>query len=333
MKTFTVKRLLLGMSLIFLAGCTLPAGFPGNTQASGVQIISPQNGTVYTLQDWIIVKSTFSVETGATNMLLLVNGEIVREDTLDGSIPSGTIQQPWRASEPGTYQLQTKLLIADGGSYDSNVVQVQVGESAASQTPPTVETALAPDYTPTPEATPTLGAPQATAIKDSNCRFGPGQAYEITGYLLSQQTAPIVGRRSDSTWWVIQTEAGVKCWIWDELVEVSGDISNVPIVEAPPTPTPSPLPLSAPQPSAPSGTLNCTSSVQLTWQPVSHPNGIAYYEWEIDGPGGKQTGTTASTSQEIIVACGNSTYTWRVRTIDKLGNTSVFSETLTFTVQ
>ena len=333
MKPLNKKRLLLSMFLVFLTGCSLPAGLPGNTQPSGLQIITPQNGTVYTVQDWIIVKSTFGVETGATNVVLLVNGEVVREDALDGSIPSGIIQQPWRASAPGTYQLQTKLLTADGGSHDSNVVQVQVGESAASQTPPTVETTLAPDYTPTPEATPTLGAPQATAIKDSNCRFGPGQAYEITGYLPNTQTAPIVGRRSDSSWWVIQTETGVKCWIWDELVEVSGDISNVPIVEAPPTPTPSPVPLSAPQPSAPSGTLNCTSSVQLTWQPVSHPNGVAYYEWEIDGPGGKQTGTTASTSQEIIVACGNSTYTWRVRTIDKLGNTSGFSDTLTFTVK
>jgi hypothetical protein len=149
MKPLNKKRLLLSMFLVFLTGCTLPAGLPGNAQPSGLQIITPQNGTVYTVQDWIIVKSTFGVETGATNVVLLVNGEVVREDALDGSIPSGTIQQPWRASAPGTYQLQTKLLTADGGSHDSNVVQVQVGESAASQTPPTVETTPAPDYTPT----------------------------------------------------------------------------------------------------------------------------------------------------------------------------------------
>lgn len=330
MRTLNIKtatRLLLNMFLVFLTGCTIPTGFPGNSQTSGLKIIAPQDGTVYTVQDWIIVKSAFGMDTGATSMVLFVNGEIVREDALDGSIPSGTIQQPWRPSEPGTYQVQTKLLATDGSSHESNVVQVQVGESTASQTPPTVES------TPTPEATPTLGAPQATAIKDSNCRFGPGQVYEVTGYLLSEQTAPIVGRRSDSTWWVIQTESGVKCWIWDELVEISGDTSSVPVVEAPPTPTPSPVPLSAPQPNSPSGTLGCTSSVQLTWQSVSHPNGIAYYEWEIDGPNGTQTGTTTGTSQEIIVACGGSTYTWSVRTVDNFGNTSVYSTPLMFTVQ
>lgn len=323
----TATRLLLNMFLVFLTGCTIPTGFPGNTQTSGLKIIAPQDGTVYTVQDWIIVKSAFGMDTGTTSIVLFVNGEIVREDALDGSIPSGTIQQPWRPSEPGTYQVQTQLLATDGSSHESNVVQVQVGEGTASQTPPTVES------TPTPEATPTLGAPQATAIKDSNCRFGPGQVYEVTGYLLSEQTAPIVGRRSDSTWWVIQTESGVKCWIWDELVEVSGDTSSVPIVEAPPTPTPSPVPLSAPQPNSPSGTLGCTSSVQLTWQSVSHPNGIASYEWEINGPNGTQTGTTTGTSQEIIVACGGSTYTWSVRTVDNFGNTSVYSTPLTFTVQ
>jgi len=330
MRTLNIKtaiRLLLNMFLVFLTGCTIPTGFPGNTQTSGLKIIAPQDGTVYTVQDWIIVKSAFGMDTGATSMVLFVNGEIVREDALDGSIPSGTIQQPWRPFEPGTYQVQTKLLATDGSSHESNVVQVQVEEGTASQTPPTVES------TPTPEATPTLGAPQATAIKDSNCRFGPGQVYEVTGYLLSEQTAPIVGRRSDSTWWVIQTESGVKCWIWDELVEVSGDTSSVPVVEAPPTPTPSPVPLSAPQPNSPSGTLGCTSSVQLTWQSVSHPNGIAYYEWEINGPNGTQTGTTTGTSQEIIVACGGSTYTWSVRTVDNFGNSSVDSTPLTFTVQ
>lgn len=93
--------------------------------------------------------------------------------------------------------------------------------------------------TPSPTGTATLGPPIATAKEDANCRFGPGMAYDVVGYLLEDQSAPIDGRNADKTWWWIERQDGYgHCWIWDSLVELSGDISGVPIIAAPPTPTP-----------------------------------------------------------------------------------------------
>lgn len=56
---------------------------------------------------------------------------------------------------------------------------------------------------------------------------------------LDGQTAPIEGRNAEWTWWWIVRQDGVgHCWVWDQLVKVSGDTSSVPIILAPPTPTP-----------------------------------------------------------------------------------------------
>ncbi|MBI3170291.1 MAG: hypothetical protein HYZ22_17545 [Chloroflexi bacterium] len=310
----------------------MPAGI--QTNPNNLQIVSPADGTQYNLGDWVIVVSEVSVGGGASQVDLLVNGEVIRSDQPSQLVERGNIQQPWRPAQPGTYLVQSRATGVDGSILESNSVSIQVGDIdvtpiPAATTQVTPEITITPTFTPTP----TLGPPIATATQDSNCRFGPGSVYDITGYLLNGQSAPIVGRNVDSSWWVIQTESGVKCWIWDDLVVVSGDTGNVPIVEAPPTPTPTVPPLSAPVPVSPSGLLSCTSTVTLTWQPVSHPNGIAYYEWRVSGPGGNQSGTTPGTSQELIVACGGSTYEWKVRAIDTFGNAGSFSTDMTFTIQ
>jgi type II secretory pathway pseudopilin PulG len=110
--------------------------------------------------------------------------------------------------------------------------------SAPSETPTDTAT---PTETPTATDTPIL-TPFITTDVNSNVRAGPSTVYDILGNLLKGQTADILGRNSNSTWWVIgfAPAPGGKGWIADSIVTVSGDTSNVPIVAAPPTPTPSP---------------------------------------------------------------------------------------------
>jgi hypothetical protein len=68
-----------------------------------------------------------------------------------------------------------------------------------------------------------------------NVRSGPGTGdYEVIGTLSFGQSVPVTGRNAGGDWWQIDynNQTG---WVWAELLEVSGDPSNVPVV---PTPTP-----------------------------------------------------------------------------------------------
>jgi hypothetical protein len=124
------------------------------------------------------------------------------------------------------------------------------------QVPPTVETSTATasvTFTLTPTATetleptftptPTLGAPFAEAVQNANCRFGPGTVYDVVGYLLEGQSAPIAGRNAEGTWWAIALpERRQPCWVSGSTVQASGELGPVQVLAAPPTPTPSPTP-------------------------------------------------------------------------------------------
>jgi CSLREA domain-containing protein len=102
---------------------------------------------------------------------------------------------------------------------------------------PTATETLEPTFTPTP----TLGAPLAEAAQNANCRFGPGTVYDVVGYLLQGQSAPVVGRNAENTWWAITIpERRQPCWVSGGTLQASGDLGLVQILAAPPTPTPSP---------------------------------------------------------------------------------------------
>lgn len=102
-----------------------------------------------------------------------------------------------------------------------------------------------------PEITITLTPeqPKATAIQNANCRYGPGTAYDIADTLFAGDTAPIVGRNEQNTWWQIKGPTfGSLCWVSKVTVEVSGSMEGVPIGAAPPPPTLTPEPREKPKP-------------------------------------------------------------------------------------
>ena len=76
---------------------------------------------------------------------------------------------------------------------------------------------------------------------NTNCRTGPGKAYEILTILRIGKKAEVLGRNADKTYWVIQNPSGSSsCWVWGKYASVSGEISSVPVLNPPPTPTPKP---------------------------------------------------------------------------------------------
>jgi len=329
------------MIAAFLAGCNLP-GTVSDGGSQSVQIVQPQEGALFEVDETVSVISTFSDPGGAKGMILEVNGVAARDDKFHSPMFQGKMDQPWRPIQNGPAILCVYLSTSDGKLLRSNCVTIVIGSvSRPTSTPwvtltPIPDLSATPTFTATPTLTPTLGAPIVTATQDANCRLGPDTAYGVRSGLPAGQTAPIVGRNTDSSWWVINI-GGSECWIWGQLVAVTGDTSRVPVVTPPPLPTATftqPAPLSAPIPISPSGTLNCasvTGGVTLSWSAVSHPNGISYYDWELTG-GVNKTGKAYSTQAVIsMINCGAS-YQWRVRAVDGQGNIGPWSAYMSFNV-
>jgi hypothetical protein len=89
----------------------------------------------------------------------------------------------------------------------------------------------------TPTSTPVTIPATITALANLNCRSGPGPVYKIDDTLMKGETAPILGRNEEGSWWYILIEDHKKkCWVWGNKATISGNPSDIPILEAPPTP-------------------------------------------------------------------------------------------------
>jgi uncharacterized protein YgiM (DUF1202 family) len=88
-------------------------------------------------------------------------------------------------------------------------------------------------------ATPTTGTVTLKVRVDTNCRTGPGKAYEILSILRIGKIAEVIGRNTAGTYWVITnpTNAG-HCWVWGNYASLTGSTASLPVWDPPPTPTP-----------------------------------------------------------------------------------------------
>lgn len=111
--------------------------------------------------------------------------------------------------------------------------QPQVEPSQETEPPEPEETVK---NEPPPPAEP--GAATISASVNTNCREGPGQDYEIEGYLLKNQSSTVVGKDKSGNWWVIENpdKPGEECWVWAETTTVTGDTSAIAEIEPPPLP-------------------------------------------------------------------------------------------------
>lgn len=96
--------------------------------------------------------------------------------------------------------------------------------------------------TPSPVFTATPLVPQISVSVATNCRVGPGKAYDRVSALLVGELAEVVGRDPSANYWLIRNpESGPEfCWLWGEFATLTGNFVNLPIFTPPPTPTPVP---------------------------------------------------------------------------------------------
>ncbi|MCB0199120.1 MAG: protein kinase [Anaerolineae bacterium] len=132
---------------------------------------------------------------------------------------------------------------------DATEVATSTPSPTAVSQPTTPPRAILPTEAPT--STPIPDPPTATPVRDPtarvagsstvNVRSGPGTDYARVGEVRGGETFTIVGRNSDSTWWQICCVAGDPAWIAASLVQVTGALEGVSLVEvSAPTSTTSP---------------------------------------------------------------------------------------------
>jgi len=68
-------------------------------------------------------------------------------------------------------------------------------------------------------------------LQNSSCRERPGSEYPTTGFFNSGDTAEVTARNPNLTWFqVMVPNSELKCWVWKELVTVTGEIETIPII-------------------------------------------------------------------------------------------------------
>ena len=127
-----------------------------------------------------------------------------------------------------------------------NAAGVTPTAAAASPTAPAsaTSTVAASGVAPTAISTSSipLAAPNGQPL---NCRSGPGTGWSVVVVLNPGQTAEIVGKSPDGTWWYIKNPMlqGNFCWIATAFTSTSGNLGGIPLAAIPPTlviPTPVP---------------------------------------------------------------------------------------------
>lgn len=140
-------------------------------------------------------------------------------------------------------QTQTALAAISGSE---QVPDVETG-APPPETGPTLTLTTVPSLTPTstitltPTITLTLTptVPMVSVSRNTNCRTGPGEPYEILGALLENEEAEVVGISSDGGTWIIKNPDGPgECWLWGYYATVTGPVEGLPVYTTPPTPTP-----------------------------------------------------------------------------------------------
>ncbi len=92
----------------------------------------------------------------------------------------------------------------------------------------------------TPEESASSGIPTVTVSVQTNCRTGPGEPYEVLGFLNVGQIAEVVGRNASGETWIIKlpSNPAVTCWLWGFYATVVGETASLTVYTPPPTPTP-----------------------------------------------------------------------------------------------
>jgi hypothetical protein len=285
--------MLLGLiaALLAVAGCTLPASNGDSVVAiSGppeVRLASPQSNATY------LEGVPVNIQAAVTNagedidrVEVMVGGAVIA--TLPEPNTAGaavfSITQTWPAAGPGQHTIGVTAFRGDGTSSQTASVIINVVDdtAVASPTPeptdiPTEEPQATDPPPPTDEpeptavpATSTPSVPTARFTTGINVRSGPGTVFDPPiGAFAPNQTAEILALNQAGSWLKVRYGTG-EGWVFANLAEVEGDISNLPREAGPPTP----VPTAVPPPTQPPATQPPATQVNLVIENFGIENSV-----------------------------------------------------------
>lgn len=265
---FWLCALLLTLVGWIVVGCSLPGSAPveDNTQAvvSGapvVNITSPLNQARYLTGVNVNILAAISNAGADINRVeVSVDGIVIATIPTPNASGAATfsITQTWPAGEAGQHVLGVTAFRANGEASQPTSVTVDVlaelpsratatftaaPATATSSLPTATNTSAQPTNTPAPtntlapDATATLAVPRVVS-RGVNVRRGPGTNFEPpVGVLAVGETADILAFNSDATWFRIRFGSG-DGWVFRNIVDVEGNIDNLPREAGPATPIP-----------------------------------------------------------------------------------------------
>ncbi len=269
---------LLALIAASLACNAQTAGTPVAGAESSVVFVAPDNKSVIAEGSDVILAVNVADPAGVGKVEFRVDDNLIGTQNVppEAVQTNLTVRQPWKAqgvqghfvvavaSRPDGQPIGEAKITLEVVSMATATTTVAAVASTATPRTTVTRTATTPPATPTVAASPTLAPsntpPPTTAPVSGtgplllvtnptlNMRAGPGINFERIGELKQGETALIIGRNADRSWWYIQKEPA-RGWVInsDVYIEIVGDTSQVPLVTSSATPVaPAVQPTAAP---------------------------------------------------------------------------------------
>ena len=142
------------------------------------------------------------------------------------------------ANQQATDQAKTDIALSADAAQSGDDSESGAGEEGEADQDTPAETP-SPSPSPTITSTPTPEQVVASVTKNTNCRVGPKDVYELIHIFKKGDSVELVGKNQEETFWYIQNQDGsIECWMWNEYTTTEGNTANLPVFTPPPSPIP-----------------------------------------------------------------------------------------------
>jgi hypothetical protein len=181
-----------------------------------------------------------SIKKGLKRFIFLLIGLMIIS-SLACSLPFEIVWKSSSEENEKTAQANTaiaELLVtkepstADDVSSDDDLSDEQAEENP-SETPSATPEPTSTD-TPVPENT------RAEVLKNTNCRTGPKDIFDLIQIFSAGDMVDLLGENEEGTFWYVRDRENseIECWVWKEYVSARGDTAYLPVFTPPPEPAP-----------------------------------------------------------------------------------------------
>jgi hypothetical protein len=240
-------------ALAGLLAVTLACGIGSAGQASKptVSIAFPQAGSRFEIGQEVVVQSVAADTQGVSRVELWVDGQPVHTQAVAPPSNAYTASQSWTPAVVGSHAIEVRAYNVNNEPSDPAQVIVTVVQVSAEVLSEPSDTPVAPASTDTPAAQAVDRKAIVTAFIGLNVRSGPGVEYPVIGGLSEGESAQIVGKNPEETWWLIvyPSNSDGRGWVSaSEDYSTASDTERVPAVEVTPLPTASSTSTGTPAP-------------------------------------------------------------------------------------